>query len=327
MGADIAPFCRAVAHPLRFYHRGGAHKHKVEHVNGQKVRSESPGAGRPAGKLTSVWALLDGLRVHGRIATHAPADQTPVVLVHGLSVSSRYMVPTGTRLAPYYRVYAPDLPGFGRSEHPRRVLDLPELTDALVRWMEIYGVPRAAMVGNSMGCQIIADLGVRYPWLLERAVLVGPTIDRHGRTMVEQARRLLVDCFHESPASILTQARDYLACGPRRTLGTLRYALEDRIEDNLRQVRVPVLVVRGANDPIAPQPWAEELTRLLPRGRLAVLRGAPHASNYDAPAALAGLVRAFMAMPVSEESATPAAGSSASAIGSGRRAQETAPAR
>jgi 2-hydroxy-6-oxonona-2,4-dienedioate hydrolase len=54
----------------------------------------------------------------------------PVVLVRGLVVSSHYMVPTLKRLAAYHLVYAPDLPGFGESEKPRRVLDVTRLSDS-----------------------------------------------------------------------------------------------------------------------------------------------------------------------------------------------------
>jgi 2-hydroxy-6-oxonona-2,4-dienedioate hydrolase len=43
----------------------------------------------------------------------APEENPMVVLVHGLVVSSRYMVPAAELLAADYRVYAPDLPGFG----------------------------------------------------------------------------------------------------------------------------------------------------------------------------------------------------------------------
>ncbi|MDQ3880940.1 MAG: alpha/beta hydrolase, partial [Chloroflexota bacterium] len=59
-------------------------------------------------------------------------------------------------------------------------------------------------------------------------------------------------------------------------------------------VRVPTLVVRGGRDPIVPQAWAEEVARLLPRGRLVVIPGAAHAVNHDAPAALARVVLPFL---------------------------------
>ena len=94
-----------------------------------------------------------------------------MVLVHGPVVSGRYMVPTLERLSPYHRVYVPDLPGFGKREKPPRALD-------------VVGLDRAALVGNSFGCQIIADLAVRYPEHVERAVLQGPTMDPRARTVL-----------------------------------------------------------------------------------------------------------------------------------------------
>src|ERR671910_2246631 len=61
---------------------------------------------------------------HTRLGDRPTEGRPPVVLVHGLVVSSRYMVPTLKRLAAYHRVYAPELPGFGEGEKPRRVLDV-----------------------------------------------------------------------------------------------------------------------------------------------------------------------------------------------------------
>jgi 2-hydroxy-6-oxonona-2,4-dienedioate hydrolase len=246
-------------------------------------------------QLQSVRATIGGVSAHARVSiTPAPPDATPIVLVHGLSVSSRYMVPTAKELMPYHRIYAPDLPGFGKSAHPDQILNIPQLADALAEWMDFFDLDRMVLVGNSMGCQIIADFALRRPKRVERMVLIGPTVDRHGRTLLEQARRLMVDISGEPISSILTQTRDYWACGPRRTVGTMRRALADRIEEKLPHLRTPTLIVRGANDPIAPQGWCEELARLLLHGRLVVIPKAPHATNYAAPAALASIILEFM---------------------------------
>lgn len=247
------------------------------------------------GRLQSVWTEEDGLPVHTRISVDSVSvDQLPVWLVHGLSVSSRYMVPTAKQLAPHRRVYALDLPGFGRSAHPPGILDIPALATALARRMDAFHTPRAVLIGNSMGCQIIAELAQREPERVAQAVLVGPTMDASGRTMLEQARRLAVDALRESPASILTQSLDYLICGPRRTVGTLRAALDDRIEDKLPHMAMPTLLVRGQYDPIAPQPWCNRLVELLPAGELWVIPGAPHATNYVAPRRLARAILDFL---------------------------------
>jgi 2-hydroxy-6-oxonona-2,4-dienedioate hydrolase len=246
--------------------------------------------------LESVWVELDGLRTHGRVASlESVRGQLPIVLVHGLNVSSSYLVPTGERLARHRPVYAPDLPGFGHSQRPARALDIPQLADALVAWLDRLGVARATMLGNSMGCQIIAELALRYPARVAAAILVGPTMDRVGRNGLTQALRLLRDVGGESWSSIATQFADYLRFGPWRSLRTLRYALDDRIEQKLPHLQLPTLVVRGEHDPVAPQRWAEEVCHLLPQGQLAVIPGAPHALNYDTPEALARLTERFLA--------------------------------
>jgi 2-hydroxy-6-oxonona-2,4-dienedioate hydrolase len=225
----------------------------------------------------------------------APEGRTAVVLVHGLVVSSRYMIPTAERLAHYYQVFVPDLPGFGRSEGPRRrVLDVAGLSDALSAWMGEVGLERAALVGNSMGCQVIADLAVRHPARVGRAVLQGPTMDPKGRSVFRQGGRFLLDVPREPPSLVPIELLDLLSAGARRAWRTLRYALEDPIEEKLPYVRVPTLVVRGSRDPIVPQRWAEEVTGLLPMGRLCVIPGAAHAANYGWAERFAHVVREFL---------------------------------
>jgi 2-hydroxy-6-oxonona-2,4-dienedioate hydrolase len=239
---------------------------------------------------------VGGLRVHARVsAGSVPAGAPTVVLVHGVLVSSRYMVPTAERLAPHARVYAPDLPGYGESDKPARALDVPALADALAAWMRAVGLGRADLVGNSFGCQILADFAARYPARVRRLVLLGPTVDPRARSPARLAARWLLNVPREPLALDLVVARDFLDMGPRRTIGTIRQMLRDRIEAKLPLVRAPTLVVRGARDTIVPRRWAEAATRSLPRGRLATIPGAGHTVNYNAPGAVARLVLAFLA--------------------------------
>jgi 2-hydroxy-6-oxonona-2,4-dienedioate hydrolase len=250
---------------------------------------------RRTGRLESRWTLVDGQRLHARVSVYpVPAGSPPVVLVHGLLVSSRYMLPTAVRLAPYYRVYALDLPGFGKSVKPTRVLNVPELADSLAAWMAAAGLDRAVLLGNSFGCQIVVDFAVRYPQRVERAVLAGPTVDPKRRTAHQQAAHWLRNVPLEPVSLGAVLLRDLLDAGPRRVLCTFRHMLEDRIEEKLPHVQVPTLVVRGARDTTVPQRWAEEATRLLPRGRLIVIPGAPHTVNYNAPLELVRVVRPFI---------------------------------
>lgn len=247
------------------------------------------------GSLSSRRDPIPGATIHTR--TSAPGghpDAPVVVLVHGLVISSLYMIPTAVRLAPAYRVLAPDLPGFGKSSKPAAALTIAELADALAAWLGAVGLQRVVLVGNSLGCQIIVELADRHPGAIQAAVLAGPTMDRHARTAPRQIARWLLDWTMERPSLAAAHARDYYEAGVRRGLKTFRYALRHRIEEKLGALTAPTLVVRGSRDRIVPQAWAEEVTAGLPRGRLEVIQGAPHCVNYTRPGPFTDLVRDFL---------------------------------
>lgn len=246
-------------------------------------------------KIVSHWISANGLRMHSRRSPEGlPANRLPLILVHGLTVSSRYMVPIAQRLAPFYSIYAPDLPGFGKSASPAHVLTIPELADALADWMQACGIASAALMGQSMGCQVIADLALRYPDRVSAAVLIGPSMDRHGRTALEQIRRLCIDGTRTPLSSLFITFRDLLDCGVARTLKTFQYALRDQIETKLPSVSAPTLILRGERDPIAPQRWVCELRDLLPHGQLQIIPGASHAAQYMAPERTAQVMLPFL---------------------------------
>ncbi|MBI4497433.1 MAG: alpha/beta hydrolase [Chloroflexi bacterium] len=247
------------------------------------------------GRLASSWTTVHNLPMHARVSVEpAPAGCPVVVLVHGVGVSSRYMIPTAQRLGTSCRVYAPDLPGFGLSGKLAHALTLRELSDVLADWMQATGLDRAALLGDSFGCQVVAEFAVRHPERIEQAVLVGPTVDPQGRTFGEQARRWLINTPYEPATQALIVLRDYRDCGLRRAWRTFQFCLQDHIEEKLPLVQAPTLVVRGSHDAIVPQRWAEEVTRLLPHGKLVVIPGAAHTVNSDAPLELARVALPFL---------------------------------
>jgi pimeloyl-ACP methyl ester carboxylesterase len=218
----------------------------------------------------------------------------PVVLVHGIGVSGRYFVPLGRELAADHAVLIPDLPGFGRSEPAGRPLGIVGLAGALLAFLDAAGLERPALVANSMGCQVVAALASRRPERAGPLVLVGPTVDPHRRTFPEQVAGALRDCLGEPPSLLALIAWDYAVFGPRRFVATARSALRDRIEDDLRRLETPALVVRGERDGFVSARWAEEAAALLRRGRLVVVPGGPHAIHYTRPRLVADLVRRFL---------------------------------
>ena len=240
----------------------------------------------------SRWTEAYAVRVHAKISRGGTA---PIVLVHGLGLSHRYMMPVAEELARDSRVYVPDLPGFGRSGHPDGALTMPELADGLAAWMRAVGLGPVPLLGNSQGCQVIANLAVRHPDLVAQAILQGPTSPPEERTWAKQAVRWRQNGKFNPPELGPLTWPEYRMAGYVRVLKTFRYSLQDAIEDRLPQIRVPVLIVYGERDPICRADWARSLVQRTQHGRLIELPEVAHTLVYTAPTALADAVRGFLA--------------------------------
>jgi len=234
--------------------------------------------------------------MHGWVATGGDPnrERPPIVLVHGLGVSTLYLLPTMRRLARRYRVYAPDLPGFGKSEKPPRTMGIGQLADALAGWIELKGLERASFVCNSMGCQVAVELAVTRPERVECLVLSGPTMDPAAGSAFVQILRLLKDAMRESPSLWILASFEYVRAWPLRVLESLRLAIADRVEGKLPLVEAPTLVVRGSTDPIATRRWVHEMVTLLPSAKLAEIQDTGHAVNYSTPEKFVELIDSFL---------------------------------
>jgi pimeloyl-ACP methyl ester carboxylesterase len=145
-----------------------------------------------------------------------------------------------------------------------------------------------------MGCQVIIDLAAHYPSLVDAAILVGPTVDTVGHSTIRQMWRGLRDLIHEPWSLWRILARDYLCTGTIRMFRTFRFALQDDVLVKCPRVSVPVLIVRGQYDAIAPARWVDQLVSVIPNSCAAEIPEGTHAANYSTPDELAALVRGFV---------------------------------
>lgn len=247
--------------------------------------------GAPA-RLAGRFRTVRGIPVYERYSDHARGPA--IVFLHGIGVSSRYFLPTAGRLADRCSVYAPDLPGFGRSGRLPARPTVRLLADVVEAWLDAAGLaPPDALVANSFGCQLAVDLAARRPERVQRLVLVGPTVDARARSLARQAMRLALDSVREPLGLWAIEALDYAVHVSKSGLAGFVEMVRDPVEEKLARVQAVTLVVRGARDAIVPRAWARDVASALPRGRLVEVAGAPHAVNYAAPEALARLTLEF----------------------------------
>ena len=145
------------------------------------------------------WLTIAGLRYFYRaIGTENPGT-LPVVLIHGLGVSSDYWARLVPILAARRRVYALDLPGFGRTEDPPAIWNGAVMAGAVAAWMDALGLRQAHVLAHSQGAQIAVELASHRPELVASLVLAGATIGRRDPALFWVALRLLRDAPREAP--------------------------------------------------------------------------------------------------------------------------------
>lgn len=254
-----------------------------------------PWTNRPVDETVRAFRLPVGdTFMHTRHAEVADGDAPTVVLVHGLGMSSRSMVPLMRVLAPTARVWAPDLPGFGNSKGPHHAMEIHELADALHDWVGRLGLEPQLFLGHSLGCQVLGHMAIRHPGSMPAAVLVNPTRDPMAATVTANALRLARDMPRE-PLSLITLAGyDYLRSHPRRMIKTFADAILNPVAEKLPTLHVPVLVVRGERDPVVPYDFAAQLADLLPEGRLVEVGGGAHGLPFTHPDDVGAVVLDFL---------------------------------
>lgn len=284
-------------------------------------------AGSPA-PLADHWCSVDGRRAHSLVSRNLTAPGAPeVVVLHGMVVASRSVAPLAVALAEGgCRVWVPDQPGFGLSAKPAGVLGVGSLARWAAAWMQEVGISGATVLGNSFGCQAAVALAQGWPHLVDRLVLLAPTVDPRQRRALPRflrsgergdpwapartaAGRAALDardalehavvawCWRAGgprPSLAWITFWEYLAAGLLRSLGTIRHCLADAVEARLPSVRVPTLVIRAERDHVVSPRWVAQVAGALPDACSVTVAGAGHSAQFAAGPAVARQVLEFL---------------------------------
>jgi pimeloyl-ACP methyl ester carboxylesterase len=242
------------------------------------------------------------IRVGGwPVRYEAAGDGEPVVLVHGLSASTRWWYRNVPAIAERYRIYLVDLPGFGGMRRFRRQFVLAETASWLSQWIEAAGLERVHLVGHSMGGYASVRLAASRPELVRRLVLVAPAGVPDGRSMLGHLVPLMLAARYATPAFMPVLVRDALRMGPTTLWRAARDLLAEDVREDLQKIEASTLLVWGENDPLIPPAVGDLLREEIPDSRLLLMRGAGHVPMFDRPSEFDAALLAFLAgKPVGE---------------------------
>jgi 4,5:9,10-diseco-3-hydroxy-5,9,17-trioxoandrosta-1(10),2-diene-4-oate hydrolase len=276
------------------------------------------------------WVVLDGQPVNViELGDGQPSDRQPLVFVHGLSGSWPNWLEQLPVFGTERRVIAMDLPGFGHSPMPREPISIAGYGRLLDRLMQELSIDAAAVVGNSMGGFIAAELAIAFPQRVERLVLVSaagisttnnrdvrrvlPAMQRAERVLTmtgawiasksdAAARRarlrdalLYVVAKHPSRLPAALAAEQLRGAGKPGFMSALRAIQDYDVRERLPEIACPTLIVWGAGDRLVPVRDADTFAQLIPNSRKVVFADTGHVAMLERPAAFNALLRDFLA--------------------------------
>lgn len=272
---------------------------------------------------------VDGVALHVRDTgpRHAPV----LVLLHGLGASLHTWEPWARALDRNYRVVRFDFPGHGLSgAMPGDDYRDPRTHRLLLALLDSLHIPRATMVGNSMGGRIAWSFTAEHPERVERLVLVSP--DGFASPGFEYDKPAEVPAVlgvmrwvlprimlranlapaYADPArlgdTVVTRYHDLmLAPGNRQALLTRmqQTMLTDPLP-RLRRIGAPTLLLWGEQDQMIPVSNAKDYLSAIPQAQLVRLTGLGHLPFEEAPDEALVPLRAFLARPLADSAFRPA---------------------
>jgi len=274
----------------------------------------------------SKFVIANGLRLH--YLDFGNTSGPPIICIHGLTANAHSFDAVAPRLAGRYHVMSVEVRGRGESQWgPPTEYTLPAYVSDLRAMLEALSIPRASLIGTSMGGMIAMTFAVTYSAKVERIVLndIGPEIDPTGlqrimdyvidppdefKNMAEVVayyRETYPPIAKESDAVIIEWVRWSVKPTPH---GTLTWKMDPAVREAIRQaqatpappvdlwaayamIAAPVLVVRGAESDILSPTTARRMCEVSRDTRMVEVPGVGHAPSLSEPVAVKALAEFF----------------------------------
>ncbi|HET9647145.1 MAG TPA: diacylglycerol kinase family protein [Microlunatus sp.] len=208
-------------------------------------------------------------------------DLPEVVLLPGMGAPG-YLAPLTRAISGWTQATVLDLPGWRAGRARGCPPTLTGVAVATARWLETTDREQVILFGHSTGAQSALGTALLMPERVAGVVIAGPTFDPPARKLPVLLERLPAALRREPFGEIGVVAPSYLASGGVHFVSFLRTALADRPEDIITKLAMPVLVLTGQHDGLAPPLWAQHLADLASASCI-VLPGS-HNAPYPYPA-------------------------------------------
>jgi pimeloyl-ACP methyl ester carboxylesterase len=248
------------------------------------------------------------------IAYRRAGSGPPLVILPGAMDDGRWWERQLRDLSDAFTVVVWDAPGCGSSTDPPADWSLADFADCVASLVDAIDLAPVHLLGLSFGGGLAIEVFHRHPGLVRSFLLIsayagwvgslGPDEARERVAVAERMPEMSTDDLVDASLATLVapSIRDdegewverLLRDARTESAPTVARALAVDLRDVLPTIDVPTLVVHGSHDMRARRSVADELVARIPGAEMAVVDGAGHLVNVDAPELLAIEVRAFL---------------------------------
>lgn len=222
-------------------------------------------------------------------------NKQSVIILHGWGLSGgRFNELKEEFASKGYRVFTPDLPGFGKSEAPRKAFYLADYAEFLYDFMKNNDIKNPILVGHSFGGRVSLKFQMMFPRSVRALILTGTpgfTPTPRKRLMVFIALAKIGKAISSVWPLNLLQERIrtwyYYAVGAReftKAEGVMRDVFKHVVAEDLapymKTVNAPCLLVWGQDDRITPLWIAERMKERISGAKLIVIPESDHGVSY-----------------------------------------------
>lgn len=238
--------------------------------------------------------MIHGLNINEVII----GEGEPVLMLHGWGANSDLLTPLGERLAPLgFRIYMPDLPGFGGSDEPPQAWTIYDYVAFVLAYLDHHGLERVYLFGHSFGGRLGLILGADHSTRIIKMTLADAAGLRPKTPMLPQIRLKAYKGIRDGLNAVgLKSVSDslrgwynkrYGSTDFNAVSGVMRQTFVQVVNEDLRgyaaRVQVPVLLIWGEADEDTPLWMGQELEKLIPDAGLVTYPGAGHYSYLENP--------------------------------------------
>jgi pimeloyl-ACP methyl ester carboxylesterase len=274
-----------------------------------------------AEELDEKYVVVNGLKIRYIVR----GSGSPVILVHGIGEFLEVWWQNIKPLSEHYRVYAMDLVGHGLSDKPAVDYSLAFATEVASGFAQALGIERASLIGHSIGGVIAMTMAINFPEEVDKLVLVDsggltdevsllyrlcclpllgellvmPTVKaglRHGMKRAFYNPDRVTDEMVDKDYQFLK-----MAGAKRAILSIIRNGISLRgpnsgtvMVDKLHLIKLPTLLIHGAQDKVVPVKYARDACNLIPNARLKVIEECGHCPYIEKASEFNEAVIAFL---------------------------------